>query len=460
MWRRRVLLALSTGLTLGCAAPEPEPPTGERRPAPAELLARAPDVPPEDELAAARSTERAQLVERTRPMNVLLIVVDAMRADLLADTEANRRDFPNLFRLRDESRWFSRAFAPGAGTDVSMAGVFTGRIDSWEPVDVTLAEALRDMGRRTHAVVPNEVFYFAGSTLLARGFDHRVRLRNDPVERNVSSFASSRHTTRLATKFFEKWASEAAGAESERAPFFSWLHYFDVHEHHQIPTGDRSLLAATGGRRGKTPQERYRGLAQLVDHHVGTLLDELRASGTLDETIVVLMSDHGEGLRTDPRLPDHHGQLVYNSLVHVPLAVRVPGVAPRTITEPVSLIDLYPTLIELAGGVPSASTDGLSLVPHLLETEPNMGAEARVLALNEVEQVGVVQWPYKLLVRLEDDSAEVYDLSTDWNEEQDMARDDPELACRLRSAYDQLPRVVVDRTRKAWRAREAAARKP
>jgi arylsulfatase A-like enzyme len=180
----------------------------------------------------------------------------------------------------------------------------------------------------------------------------------------------------------------------------------------------------------------------------------------LDETIVVLMSDHGEGLRTDPRLPDHHGQLVYNSLVHVPLAVRVPGVEPRTVAEPVSLIDLYPTLIELTGGTPSPLTDGLSLVPHLLETEPGASAEPRALPLNEVEQVGVVQWPYKLLVRLEDGFTEVYDLSTDWDEQHDMAREDPELALRLRASYDKLPRVVVDRTRKAWRTREATARKP
>lgn len=466
---RRPLVLLSLAVVLGCGAgsgpDKNESAVGNERyeargVGEPEMPSDHPGAAAEEELAAARSAQRSEILDRTRSMNVLLIVVDALRADLLADTEANRRDFPNLLRLRDESRWFDRAFAPGAGTDVSMAGVFTGRINSASTIDLTLAEALGATGRRTHAVVPNEVYYFAGTTLLSRGFDDRVRLINDPVERNVSSFASSTRTTQLATKFVDEWTAAEPEAGAEREPFFSWVHYFDVHEHHQIPTGDRKLLAATGGRRGSTPEEKYRALARLVDQNVGALLDELRASGVLDETIIVLMSDHGEGLKTDPRLPDHHGQFVYNALVHVPLAVRIPGVEPRSIPEPVSLIDLYPTLIELAGGAPSELTDGVSLVPQLLQTPPSPTPQARVLPLNEVEQFGVVQWPYKLLVHREDGRAEVYDLSTDWNEQHDLSPRQPELAIRLREAYQRLPRVVVDRTRKARRIQELAARKP
>ena len=392
-------------------------------------------------------------------MNVLLIVVDAMRTDLLENTEDNRRDFPNLFRLREESRSFSRAFAPGAGTDLSMSGVFTGRVNPWDTVDITLAEAMGESGRRTHAVVPNEVFYFAGKTLLVRGFDTHKRLINDLVERNVSSYATSTRTTALAERFFEDWAGENTQAGAQK-PFFAWVHYFDVHEHHQVPTGDRNLLAANDGVRGETPAQKYRALARLVDREIGTLLDDLRASGQLDESIVVLMSDHGEGLSTDPRLPEHHGQFIYNDLVHVPMMIRVPGVEPREIDRAVSLIDLYPTMIELAGGTGSAQADAISLVPHLTTTPPAEPPEPRLLALNEVEQFGVVRWPYKLIIDAEDGHAEVYDLSTDWDEQRDISSTQPELTRQLRHAYEQLPSVVVDRTRKARRSHELAARKP
>lgn len=450
-------LTVAAGLAvLGCGPNEPES-------SPLEATQDAPTTPervedPAEALVSARIAERGALLERTRGMNVLLVVVDAMRADLLEDTEANRGDFPNLFRLQSESRTFSRAFAPGAGTDLSMSGVFTGRVNPWDTVDTTLAEAMGASGRRTHAVVPNEVFYFAGKTLLVRGFDTHKRLINDLVERNVSSYATSKRTTTLVQRFLDEWAAENAEAETPE-PFFAWVHYFDVHEHHQVPTGDRNLLAANDGKRGETPGEKYRALARLVDQEVGALLDGLRESGELEDTIVVLMSDHGEGLSTDPRLPEHHGQFIYNDLVHVPMMIRVPGVEPQAVDQAVSLIDLYPTMIELAGGTGSPQADAVSLVPHLIETPPAEADEPRVLALNEVEQYGLVRWPHKLMVDATDGHAEVYDLSTDWDEKQDLSGSQPELTTQLRHAYEQLPPVVVDRTRKARRSHELAARK-
>ena len=80
---------------------------------------------------------------------------------------------------------------------------------------------------------------------------------------------------------------------------------------------------------------RYRALLFNIDRAVGRLLDDLEKRGVLDKTIIVFASDHGESLGDDPRLPATHGQVAYAPLVHIPLAIKIPGVTPglRTMAD-------------------------------------------------------------------------------------------------------------------------------
>ncbi len=419
------------------------------------------DEPEVRELVAAQAEHKVQLgkwrddpglvqtLARTRDMNVVLVAVDTLRADVLAPTPENRAELPNFFALLDGSRQFRVAFAPAAGTDLSMSGVLTGQIDPFATTQPTLAEALHDRGRRTHAVIPSEVIRYVGKAMLTRGLDGHDRLVNDMYQRDVGHYTTGARTTELALRFVDEHL-----AERKQQPFFLWAHYFDVHEHGEVKLGHlRELVGDVG-----TPDRRakYRLLVRLVDAQIGALLDGLRTRGLEDRTIVVLVSDHGEGLGEDPRLPDNHGRFLYNALVHVPLAVRVPGIVPQAIDRPVSLLDVYPTLLELVGA-PQPTVDGESLLPFLVDGAPvELLDRKRPLPLNESDQFGVVLWPHKLLVRREDNVTEVFDLARDFAETTDLARDRT-LVQNLMGAYGTLSPVAIDRSRKGRRARDRIA---
>jgi arylsulfatase A-like enzyme len=204
----------------------------------------------------------------------------------------------------------------------------------------------------------------------------------------------------------------------------------------------------------KEPFKRYRGAVTLVDAALGDLVAGLRERGRWDDAIVILLSDHGESLGEHERLPENHGLVLYNALVHVPLWIRVPGVTPVAVHEPVSLIDVMPTLLELAGGEPVPS-EGTSLAPLLVNPAAKIGP--RPLPLNESQQRGVIMWPYKLLRRLDADAVEVYDLEQDFGESNDLHGRDEKRDAELARALASLPRPDLDRTAAGRRERERTA---
>lgn len=417
---------------------------GECAPAP-EAEAEPPDAPD-----APRSPAARKLLARTAPMNVLLVSVDALRGDALGRPE-DRRELPALARLYAAGVSFRRAFSTSAGTDVALPGLLTGRINPWDRVDRTMAEALRGAGRATHAVIPREVFRWVGEATITRGLDGFDRLVTDPVVRDKSAGASSRRTTQLGLGFLDRLHKART-----RKPFFLWLHYFDVHDHKDLAEHDPELRAAGWTRPLATRHDRYRASLVLVDRAVGALFAELERRGLWEQTVVVLASDHGESLNEDPRLPEAHGQFVYNALVHVPLVVRVPGLPAKASDAPVSVVDVAPTLVELAGGGKLPRADGASLVPQLMPGAPP--PRKRALVMNETEQHGVVEWPWKLLVRPRDNLAELYDLERDFAERRDLAAASPEVVAALTRAYRSAPAIRIDRTSRARRERELRAR--
>jgi choline-sulfatase len=373
------------------------------------------------------------VLERTKTMNLLVISVDALRADQLAHDAAGRGEFPHLAGLLDRSVWFEHAFAPAAGTDISLTTFVTGRWNPFQPITTTLPEALAGRGRLTHANLPREVLRYVPETLLTRGLSSFDRIITDSGKRDVGDRITSGETTDKALAFLDR-----AGGNR----FALWAHYFDVHEHLQL----------------KKP---YRELVAIVDAEVGRLLAELERRRLADETIVVLFSDHGESMGEDPRLPDNHGLVVYQALVHVPVAFHIPGVPARVDPAPVSLVDLAPTVLSLLGDAGAITpVDGVDLVPELLDAPAELRRRDRALVMNEQDQWGVVVWPLKLLVRPKDDLTELYDLSTDPTEKHDLAASRPDDVKALRARYGEFPAVPMDRTQKGRRWREGQAQPP
>jgi arylsulfatase A-like enzyme len=416
------------------------------------LPPRDPDQPDWNARRAAWQASAAvtDALARTRAMNVLVVAVDTLRADALTPERA-AADAPHLHALLAEAVQFQHAFATGAGTDLSVSSTITGRIDPFVTIETTLAEALQAAGRATGAVFPTEVLRYAGEVLLTRGVDEVARYVNDRGQRDVGMYTTSAQATTRALGVLDALAGQGR-------PFFLWAHYFDVHEHHEVQVTDPALESYRQRYDLGSPAGKYRALLALTDQEIGRLLQGLRERGLWDQTIVVLFSDHGEGLGEDPRLPENHGRFVYNALTHVPLAIRIPGVAPRRVDTPVSVVDVMPTLLALTGATPPAALDGTSLLPLFLGDAP--GLPPRPIALNESEQWGIIEWPYKLMVRPADNLVELYDLSQDFGETRDLAEAMPERVGALRSVQAQLPRVELDRTRQGRRERDARARAP
>ncbi len=427
------------GVDQDCDGRDTVPP---RRPVRVRTAAEEPD---QEDWHRAPATV-AQL-ERTRDMSILLISVDALRFDVLAPGAPHRDDFPRLTRLLDESVWFTRAFAPGSGTDVSLSTLLTGRLDPFQPIATTLPEALRAADRRTYAAIPREVARYVGDTLLRRGVDRLTSVETDWGATDVGDHVSAGATTQAGIRAL----ADAAGSQS-----FIWLHYFDVHEHHQIKVTPAMLAAVhdVGGPKALP----YRALLAQIDRELGRVLDELAARKLADSTIVVFVSDHGEALGEDPRLGETHGRYVYPPLVRIPFALRVPGVAPAQRSDTASLVDLAPTLLSLVGAPTAMSPlDGVDLVPALLDAPAALRPSDRALVLHEELQWSVVAWPYQLVVRPAENLVELYQLERDPGANGDLADALPDVVSRLKARYAEAPEVRVDRTPagRAWRERQA-----
>ena len=399
--------------------------------------------------AAWRATIAGTL-ERTRPMNVLLITVDALRYDMLAPDAPDRADFPHLTKLLGDAVWFQHAIAPASGTDVSLSTLLTGRFDPFQPVETTLLEALRGSGRRTYAAIPGEVTRYVGETLLGRGVDRLTTVHTDWETADVGD-----HVSAAATSLEGRRALDDAGAR----PWLIWLHYFDVHEHHQIEVSASLLAAVHPG--ASLVIHRYRALLRAIDDEVGRVSAELVRRGLAESTIIVFASDHGEALGVDPRLMETHGSVAYHALVRVPFAIHIPGVPAGVRDDLVSLVDLAPTILDLVG-IPTAMQplDGADLVPAIFDAPAALRPANRAIAIHEELQWSLVEWPYQLLVRPADNVVELYDIARDPLEHTDLAAQQPELVTRLQRRYSESPVVKVDRTPNGRIERERQAQPP
>lgn len=288
------------------------------------------------------------VVPEAKPMGVVVVLVDTLRADRLGPWTSAPGLSPTLDRLAAEGVVFEHVVAPTSWTKPSVASIFTGvmptvhhlglhsRADRVPEGVPLLSEAFTGAGWRTASFSANA--YASTGTGFERGFG------------TVMPPASW-----LDAHYPDLDQLAAAGLSwLDEAPDQSWFLYLQPIEPHEYPTDWPRL--------GTMPT--YDEQVRAVDARLSALLDGLRARGALDDVLVVVTSDHGESFG------DHgvegHGTSLWDSQVRVPMIVWSPGVVqPRRVAERVSLLDLTPTLTELAGvpGVPNAT--GTSLVPLL-----------------------------------------------------------------------------------------------
>ncbi len=286
--------------------------------------------------------------------DVLLITVDTLRTDALGFV-SGKNETPAIDALAREGFRFPRAISQVPITLPSHTSIHSGLLpphhgvrDNGQQVAGAfpmLAEQLRAAGYRTAAFVsgyPLEKLFG-----LDRGFDlyddHLPEGKQGWVERRAED------TTRAALAFLAK--ERPAGAEQ---PLFLWVHYYDAHDPYDPPR----LFWKPGPRGG------YDGEVAYVDNQVGKLAAGFRAKAGAAGLLTVLTADHGEGL--GEHRENTHGYFVYDSTMVVPAIFHFPGrLPPGESAAPFRLIDVAPTLLELAGAPPLAGADGMSWLATL-----------------------------------------------------------------------------------------------
>lgn len=395
------------------------------------------------------------------PPNVVVISIDTLRADHCSVNGYERDTTPNLRKLAEQGTRFATAYSPTSTTAPSHATLFTGLSPITHGVVkngielgadfTTLAELLRDDGYQTAAVAGS--FAMAGKFGFAQGFDSY----DDEFSEEGSTYDLERWQGHAVGQGFDRRATETTeiavdwlreNRETNR-PFLLFVHYFDPHDPYDAPAEFEERLAV------KTPEflptewrerrlfdtvAKYDAEILYTDFEIGNLLDALGELKLDEDTVVIVTSDHGEGLM------DHgwllHGTHIYEEQVRVPMIVRWPErvAAGKTISEPVEMIDVLPTLLGFIGRYRAAEElPGRDLGAALLSEQAKpLGAGHPIhlfrqhfregmhpkLPLKGVQH-GLREGRWKVIVAPEEGTRELYDLKDDPAETTDLAEDNP-----------------------------------
>lgn len=418
--------------------------------------------------------------------NVLVLILDTVRASRLSLYGFTRATSPELTRISASATTFEYAMAPAPWTLPSHCSLFTGlypnettcRLQS--PLDdgpTTLAEVLRARGYRTAGFIANH-FYATHETGLARGFmrwdDFQVtfkqivcsttlgqtsvmrelfwprdgvsrwrwlkhpQLKGDPKRLN------DRKAAPVVNEQFLAWAD----ADTSR-PYFAVLNYFDAHDPYGAPFPWDTLFT-----KDPEPVDEYDRAVAFLDHHVGALVRRLEANGQLDRTVLVVLSDHGEHF--GERGLVNHGNSMYLPLLHVPLLIRYPPRMPpgKRVPHVVSLRDIPATILDLAGVPNDEMIAGTSLVAVLRQDD---GHRSPVIAQTEQTDAWWGAAPTRRgsmdavldnrlhYIRISNGEEQLFDYRADYAETRDLSKEAPWLESlgMLRARLDSASRSPV-----------------
>jgi len=410
---------------------------------------------------------RVAAARRRMPPNLIVYTVDTLRADHLSCYGWANATSPHLDALAEESILFERLLAVSPWTRPATATMLTGFHPTWhgmgknrelDPELVTLAEVLRSRGYSTWAAVANPN---VGAEPLGfeQGFDRFADSRGIGVRMEASDRLRA-SSSELLHATLSPWLRRH-GDE----PFFLYLHSMDPHAPYRTPPGAANPFGANyrGPWRNRDlrrtnflktdleiTEEDRRYISDVYDneiHHqdaqLGELVELLRGLELLENTLLVVTSDHGEELR------DHgewdHGYRMWDELLHVPLVVRLPessrerlGLRPHRIPEMVSQLDLTSTLLDLMDLEDPARRQGQSLLPLMQgESVPARTFYAYDENAWEADEIAaLVQGRHKLIWTSREGEArmQLFDLESDPDEGSDLGTSQVELVRELDSA--------------------------
>lgn len=347
---------------------------------------------------------------------VVLISVDTLRSDRLPFYGYGKVETPALSALRADSTLFERAYTSAPLTLPAHVSLLTGLLPDRHGVHDNLgyavradaellAEVLRRAGYATGGAVSSVVL--SGASGISRGFDF--------WDDSVAPTRPNQALNRVQRPGAETEASLEAwvGTVRER-PFLAFLHLYEPHSPYDPPEPFRSRYA-----------DPYDGEVAAADAIVGRFLDFLRARGLYDRSLIVFLSDHGEGLGEHGE--NEHGVFLYREVLQVPLLLKLPkGSEPgrASIATPVHLTDVFATLVAAAG--PAASRPPAGAV-SLIDVARGGDVPSRRLyaetffprihfGWSELRSLLDDRWHY-----VEAPRSELYDLAQDPGEKRDLS---------------------------------------
>jgi len=368
--------------------------------------------------------------------NVVLITIDTLRADRLGAYGSTAALTPTMDGLGRDGVVFRRAIAQVPLTLPSHAAILTGTYPMWNGVEdlsgrglgtglPTLAEIFKRHGYATAAFV--SAFVLDSMWGLNRGFDlydDWFKAEDPRAEHHESVERRAAETVDHALAWF---------ASRPSRPFFIWLHLYDPHAPYTPPEPFKSRHRARP----------YDGEVAYADHELGRLIDFLKSRKLYASSVILLASDHGEGLGEHQE--QQHGFFVYGSTVHVPLILKPPASlvpSQRAVTQVVNTVDIAPTLAQLCR-FPSgdlSSFQGRSLV-GLLEKKPAGAPRAgyseslyprSTFGWHSLRAIETDEYHY-----IDAPRAELYDLKLDPNETRNLIGEKPAVAAALRQTLDE-----------------------
>ena len=383
-----------------------------------------------------RGEIRARLASQSRP-NLVLIVVDTLRADRTTPYGFSQDTTPELARWAARGVLFERAQAQSSWTKISMASLLTSlwpRTHAIREVrdglgeDVTtLAEALRDAGYRCYAVQTNG--WLDQSFGFQQGFERYVF----PAGRGAALPKAGiwPHVDRVVEE-----SERLLAAHDRSSPFFLYLHFMDVHEYAAPPEFQRFGSDTPGA---------YLAAISWVDDGIRRVREALERADLARRTAIVFASDHGESLGEHGATG--HARDLRAPVLHVPLVVRLPFESePVRVAAQVRNLDIAPTLLELAGVAVPAGFEGESLLPLIdaavdtAKDRPSFAALGTPLYPDAAEQASVSDggWSYARRVAPDPRAGEeqLFDLAVDPGENVDLAAREPDAAAQLRARLD------------------------
>ncbi len=290
-------------------------------------------------------------------LNVVLITIDTLRADHVGCYGYKQIKTPNIDGLAADGARFERAFAvvpvtlPShttmlTGTYPMLSGMHDFSGNKLSPLQPTLASVLKQAGYQTGAVIAAAVLDSRFG--LNQGFDFYY----DHFDFNRLDEANLDQMERPGNVVADvalDWL-----AKNSQKKFFLWMHLYDPHFPYRPPEPYSREYAA----------QPYDGEIAFADEQVGRLLRFLKEKGIYRNTVIVLCGDHGESLGEHGEKT--HGFFIYNATMHVPLIIRLPeNAAARVVADPVSLVDLMPTVLGAVGVEIPSQVQGRSLLPQL-----------------------------------------------------------------------------------------------